>query len=152
MTEKECQRCHEMFTAVRSHQKFCGSMAKETGCSYAQSKEREAKWHRDNREHCRENSRKWRSLNPLKVQEKRNRDTLNRYKLTQEDYDNLVKMQNESCAICRNRFEKRPHIDHCHETLKVRGLLCEKCNRGLGHFDDNTDKLSRAIRYVTSST
>ena len=42
-------------------------------------------------------------------------------------------------------------IDHCHETGKVRGLLCSKCNIALGNFDDDIETLKRAISYLSLS-
>lgn len=50
------------------------------------------------------------------------------------------------CAICKST--KRLHIDHCHNTNKFRALLCSKCNTGLGMFDENIDKLFKAILYL----
>jgi hypothetical protein len=71
-----------------------------------------------------------------------------RYKLTLEDWHALLISQSGRCAICNDPM-KEPHIDHCHENGKVRGLLCFRCNNGLGFFKDNTEYLQQAIRYLT---
>lgn len=57
----------------------------------------------------------------------------------------LVKDQGE-CQICGNK--ERLHLDHCHKTNKVRGMLCHKCNRALGFFNDNAERLRKAADYV----
>lgn len=75
-----------------------------------------------------------------------------RYKLTLDEYNNIIAQQNNQCAICGQLFDssqtKTPNIDHCHTTGKVRGILCPLCNKGLGNFKDNTDILRRAISYL----
>lgn len=74
------------------------------------------------------------------------------YGLTPEDYDTLLKKQRGRCAICRSdtpRAQRDWHVDHCHKTGKVRGLLCHKCNVGLGHFGDSVKLLGKAIEYLT---
>ena len=75
-----------------------------------------------------------------------------------EDYDSMLKKQKNVCAICkkeetttRNGIVKRFAIDHCHESLAVRGLLCQFCNSALGYFDDNIEILKSAIEYLTNS-
>ena len=53
------------------------------------------------------------------------------------------------CEICNQTItESTCHIDHCHKTNKVRGLLCNTCNKGLGLFKDNIAALSKAILYL----
>lgn len=54
-----------------------------------------------------------------------------------------------SCAICDSK--ERLCIDHCHETGKVRGLLCSFCNTALGYFQDSTVKMEKAIMYLKLS-
>jgi hypothetical protein len=76
---------------------------------------------------------------------------LKRYNLTLEDYEKMLKEQNECCAICKNHCslsQRSLHVDHCHSTGKVRGLLCSKCNKGLGMYLDNTLFLENAIKYL----
>lgn len=62
----------------------------------------------------------------------------------------LERKQNSRCAICGRRFEfaGKPHLDHCHRTKKVRGLLCSACNKGLGLFRDDVAVLEAAIAYL----
>lgn len=69
-----------------------------------------------------------------------------KHNLTKEDYEKLLKKQNYKCAICQE-YEKLV-VDHCHTNLKVRGLLCQKCNSGLGMFKDNLESLKNAIKYL----
>lgn len=73
-------------------------------------------------------------------------------------YNELLATQGGVCAICKEK-DKRVHrvtgkqwdlaVDHCHETGEVRGLLCNKCNRGLGLLGDKADTLMRAVAYLT---
>jgi hypothetical protein len=71
-----------------------------------------------------------------------------KYGMTDESFEELLKLQDNRCAICRKVFNKTPHIDHCHTTNQNRGLLCGTCNRGLGMFFENTETLLSAISYL----
>ena len=83
----------------------------------------------------------------------RNNNAPNRYTgVTKEQRDVILKSQNYKCAICktsnpRGKWNKF-HLDHCHETGRIRGYLCDKCNRGLGLFNDNIESLHNAISYL----
>lgn len=73
----------------------------------------------------------------------------NEYGITLSDYVEILKKQNHVCAICGGIDEnKRLAIDHCHVTEEIRGLLCSKCNLGLGLFRDNIRNLKNAIEYL----
>lgn len=68
-----------------------------------------------------------------------------------EDYENLLHKQNSACAICGINAEeigRKLMIDHNHDTLQVRGLLCWRCNSGLGFFRDEQALLAMAIDYL----
>ena len=73
---------------------------------------------------------------------------LRKYGITQEDYEALFERQEGKCAICRKESSKALKVDHCHETSRVRGLLCLSCNVGLGHFQDCAELLDLAAKYL----
>lgn len=66
-----------------------------------------------------------------------------KYKLTIEEYEKII---SRGCEICGST--DRLVLDHNHEMGTIRGCLCHKCNTAIGLFDDNTEKLSRAINYL----
>jgi hypothetical protein len=72
------------------------------------------------------------------------------YGVTLEERNNLLAKQGHCCAICKTKSPgaKDWHVDHCHETNKVRGVLCSTCNLGLGYFKDDVDYFRNAIEYL----
>ncbi len=77
------------------------------------------------------------------------RRVLRRYGLTPAAFAELIRMQGGACAICRVGLAgpRRPHIDHDHDSGRVRGVLCERCNPGLGALHE-TRTLARAVSYL----
>jgi len=79
-----------------------------------------------------------------------------KYGITAEEYDQMLLKQENVCAICGleagggRGAESRLAVDHNHETGKVRGLLCNNCNNGLGRFKDNPELLRKAIDYLSA--
>lgn len=76
---------------------------------------------------------------------------LKRYGVTPEDWDRMYLEQDGCCKICdahQSVLSKRLSVDHCHETGKIRGLLCMRCNAGLGNFRDDPELLVAAINYL----
>lgn len=71
------------------------------------------------------------------------------YGLTKEEWLKLVKEHGGKCAICKN--EEKLQIDHCHQTKKVRGLLCARCNKAIGLFKDDIDRVISAVEYLKVS-
>jgi hypothetical protein len=76
---------------------------------------------------------------------------LKRYGLTVEDFERMEAEQDGKCAICRRSCATGQNlsVDHCHDSLKVRGLLCRNCNRAIGLLEDNVEWLANAIDYLT---
>ena len=60
----------------------------------------------------------------------------------------MFEKQEGKCAICGSKDEKHLCVDHSHENGKIRKLLCENCNKGLGYFRDNPLVLENAINYL----
>jgi len=82
-----------------------------------------------------------------------------KYKLKWTDYLSMYDSQKGCCAICKCSIHltsqgssfvkgKIACVDHCHDSLKIRGLLCASCNKGLGQFGDNPVALRNAIEYL----
>lgn len=65
------------------------------------------------------------------------------------EYEAMIRDQDGLCAICGGNNKGRPLIvDHCHSTKIVRGLLCQRCNVGIGHFKDSAEIVESALRYL----
>lgn len=79
---------------------------------------------------------------------------LNRFGLTRNDYDSLLVVQNGMCAICQRPGQGKGSrwqtlvFDHCRSTGKFRGLLRDKCNLGIGNFDDDIERLEASAAYL----
>lgn len=103
-------------------------------------------------------TKKYQLDNPEKCKiTKRKQNLKKRYGLTVEDIERMLKNQNYKCAICGREIflhgdsvdkNKIARVDHNHETGKVRGLLCNDCNRGIGLLKDNPMLLANAIKYL----
>ena len=120
-----------------------------------------------NKEKFAAKSKAWREANPERAKENRKRNyELNKeanlqyakefnlkrkFNLTLTQYKELLQKQNNVCAICGGTCTKSLAVDHNHNTGKVRGLLCNNCNRGLGHFKDSIKNLTTAINYLKES-
>lgn len=82
------------------------------------------------------------------------RDTRSGHGCSYEEYKRLEAKQKGKCAVCKkpprgSKFnERRLHVDHCHRTGFIRGLLCIKCNVALGLLEDNPRLLKSALRYL----
>lgn len=82
-----------------------------------------------------------------------------RYGMSREQFFRFFAESGSRCAICRRPLRWRGeryakdvgHVDHDHATKRVRGLLCPRCNLGLGHFDDSSERLFAAAVYLEGS-
>jgi hypothetical protein len=120
---------------------------------------------------CRNKNRKNNYNNNLLVNKEKNKIKARKFRKTRKDYlkdydlkrfygidlneyNIMLKNQNFSCKICKTTNPKGRHntfhVDHDHITKKVRGLLCNKCNVGLGSFKDDIIILTEAILYLVN--
>lgn len=86
-----------------------------------------------------------RRKNPASAREAQLRS---RYGITSGVYLDLAIGQGNRCKLCLKTNEVPLHVDHCHKSGNIRGLLCRPCNTALGMFQDNIEVLARAIRYL----
>lgn len=78
-----------------------------------------------------------------------------RYGMTVKEREDMIRAQGGKCAICGGAGDhgrrRRLHVDHCHASGRVRGLLCHRCNVGIGYFQEDTERLRGAIRYLETA-
>lgn len=76
-----------------------------------------------------------------------------KYGITLDDYYDIIESQDNQCAICGTSIsdlDHTAHLDHCHDTGKVRGVLCRRCNTGIGMLNDDADLLTKAAEYLNN--
>ena len=111
-------------------------------------KEYDKRWIEKNREKKNELNKKWRDSNKEWC---KSYELKRKFNITPEDYNRMFEEQAGRCKICNthaSNFTKALAVDHCHTTGKVRGLLCDKCNRGIGLLGDDVEILKAAVRYL----
>jgi len=123
---------------------------------------------------CCENKRQaeWRISNPEKIKEYWRRASkkhygknylsrnlsrrANLYGMSKDELDALYVLCDSKCRICGKPEEDKKkgvlHIDHCHWSGRVRGLLCYRCNIGIGMFNDDKNLMASAIAYLCSDS
>ena len=111
------------------------------------------KWKLDNPERAREKWRKASEAYYKKSPETRNlASRARRVGIPPSQVQELLTQQGHRCKICGTHESEaskhRLHIDHCHRTNNVRGMLCSKCNTGIGLFLDNPNLLRKAADYI----
>lgn len=73
-----------------------------------------------------------------------------KYGISIDTFKRMLSSQNYKCAICLDTASFSSHVDHCHNTGRVRGILCVRCNSGIGYFLDDPEIARRAAAYLES--
>lgn len=127
---KQCPKCNKTKSLTEFNKSFKAKDGLQGWCKKCMAKSALAHYHR----------------NPKKIL---NKVFTKKYGITPEQQQEIIVLQGGKCAICQTPLEsgRKVHQDHCHETNALRGVLCNHCNLGLGHFKDSTDILKSALAY-----
>lgn len=146
---KVCQKCKATLKASDFHKgakwckACCSSYAKEYNASpVGMEVKRKARERRS-----KEVPFYWKEYYKRHKEQDKEKKLMSAYGLSIEEYRSMLSLQEDKCAVCGVIMEK-PHVDHCHKTDLVRGLLCRDCNIGIGMFRDNPVVLLRAATYL----
>ena len=96
-------------------------------------------------------SKRWRLKNPEKIKVRSRDNYLKRtHGINYQQKLDLLAAQGGVCQICRTASPGKRGwaVDHNHVTLEIQGILCQKCNVGLGYFNDDADLLRAAMNYL----
>lgn len=136
-TEKRCSVCHLVKPLIEFYLSRDRRDGRQGTCKSCQIV-RSTQWNKDHPETAKRSVRRV-YLRKL-------------YGLTPERYDELLIAQGGGCAICgrpdAHKGGIRLHVDHDHDTGKVRGLLCSRCNQSIGAFEDDPALLRLAVAYL----
>jgi hypothetical protein len=157
---KRCSKCGELKPLDSFYKQATGRDGRRADCKDCFAV-RARDWYSKNRDHAVERARKWQQDNPERVRAyRRQRNALNReqvreghlrrkFGLTLDSYAELLARQGDGCAICGEPEETSSHhVDHDHYTGEVCGILCVRCNNGLGQFQEDPAILATALSYL----
>lgn len=108
-------------------------------------------WQRKNMDRCTKSTEAWRRKYPERQALNARRYSLRKFGITPDIYDTMLAQQQFCCAICNSHqteFKRRFAVDHDHKTGKVRALLCDNCNKGIGCLKESPAVLEAAISYI----
>lgn len=91
---------------------------------------------------------KWKESRKKTLEKDKNRYLKRYYGIDIEDFEKMVDSQGGRCKICNTIPDKKLCVDHCHKTGTIRGLLCSKCNSGIGMLQDSPELLENALKYL----
>lgn len=143
MMTKFCKACKCYLPVQQFHRHPTTRDGCHTYCKDCH-REKNRQHYKENRQQYIENNRRRYHRNPRRAQDEAR---WKNYGLTAAEYEDMLVHQQYQCAICEVSFElRKPCVDHDHETGKVRGLLCDSCNRMLGVFEGPTGQ--RMQQYI----
>jgi hypothetical protein len=142
---KYCNGCDKQ-KSDRDFYPGSGSRALRSRCKSCEKKATK-KYRKENADRWREIKRNWHKRNPELVRLQSVRNFARRLGYDPKVLEDWYKSHNGKCDICGVKSGSL-HIDHCHQTNEIRGLLCGSCNLALGHFKSNPRLLRKAAKYL----
>jgi hypothetical protein len=147
MEQKQCTRCGEMKDITEFWPKYGKARTISSWCKRCHSVDGVAREQRRKAESEEFRAQRRESARALRFRKK--------FGITRADYDQMLAAQGGVCAICgsdersiNQGVERMLAVDHDHNTGKVRGILCERCNRAIGLLKDSPAILRRAANYI----
>lgn len=162
MLKKICTKCGVEKKLDSFHKAKSGKLGRTARCKECRLQP-SAEWRKRNAEKRREYQREYYKRNREAALEysrrirtpkyNREKNIYSKYGITQDEFLSLLKSQENKCACCGKEFVDTPskrgaYIDHCHNSKRVRGLLCNRCNAGIGFLGDTIEGIQRAIDYL----
>jgi hypothetical protein len=120
---------------------LCSTCYRAARRSEPEYRERERAWHR---KYQKEKS------DARTPAERKHAALMSQYRMTLEQWHTMLVAQSGRCGGCGDPMTS-PHVDHCHDTGAIRGLLCTFCNSSLGYAKDDVDRLRGLIDYLLAS-
>lgn len=118
---------------------------------YERQKENARNWSEENKERKSEVNKAYQKRKPTPRHVKRQSWLKRKYNITLEIFNKILEFQGNKCCICKQPLkdgDRFLHIDHCHETGKVRGILCSQCNWFMSKIDGVKECLNNLNNYV----
>ena len=138
---KKCGDCQQHLPFINFSKKSKSKDGYSSRCKKCHNIYVREVWYPKNKQKQIASSNRWKSKNKMRIKAKI-------YNLSEEELQNLFDKSNNKCNICLDSFEETLFVDHSHETGKVRGLLCRKCNMALGVINDDVQILKNMIQYL----
>ena len=158
MEKKQCSKCSQIKSVSEFHKNKMGKFGVEATCKSCASERRVIQWEKQTQEERKEKMKVYMAKQKQKPgykEREKNYSLKKQFGITLDDYNTMLFEQNGCCAICNTHhteFSKALAVDHCHETGKVRGLLCTCCNSAIGKFRDDIELLKSAIKYLNNGS
>ena len=159
METKRCSKCSNDLPISAFYQRT-GSKSRHSACKVCE-RAMAKDWYERNKDKATAKVKAWRQQNSDAVKQYRidnrqkhyRQELVRKYGVEPTWFDEQMRQQGDSCVCCKREFQlgdkqTSPHVDHCHETKAVRGILCNRCNTVLGLCKDDDKLLSSLARYL----